>query len=125
MPLAVPIFYPLIYGLAMFAVTTLVSIPVGIVTGFREARKQPLSVGASKALSAVESAAELVALVAISVKLIHASDGQVFWSIALAYGLLIFLEAIGLRVLKSSTPTKWLRIVATLFVAVAISILVA
>ena len=109
----------------MFAVTTLVSIPVGIVTGFREARKQPLSSGAATALGAVESAAELAALVAISVHLIHASDGQPIWSIAPAYGLLIVLEAIGLRVLKSSTPAKWLRVVATLFVAGAISILVA
>jgi hypothetical protein len=125
MPLAVPIFYPLIYGLAMFAVTTLVSIPVGIVTGFREARKQPLSSGAATALSTVESAAELAALVAISVKLIHASDGQPFWSIVLAYGLLIVLEAIGRRVLKSSAPAKWLRSFATLFAAGAISILVA
>ena len=41
------------------------------------------------------------------------------------YGLLIVLEAISLRMLKLSTPAKWLRVLATMAVVAAISFAVA
>lgn len=116
------ILYPLLFGLAMFAASNLVSIPVGFISGFREARKRPLSRRAATLLEVLESSAEIAVWVAITVRLIHQVEGSAMSNIALAYGLMIALEAVALRVLKLSTPAKWLRILAAVLLAVAIAI---
>ena len=121
----VSILYSLLFGFAMFAASNLVSFPGGFVSGFLEARKRPLGRRAAAALDIVESAVETAVLIAITVKLIHEIDGNPIVSVGLAYGLLVVLEAIALRVLGLSTPGKWMRILAMIAVAGAISALVA
>lgn len=117
--------YALLFGLAMFVASNIVSLPVGFVSGFREARKQPLSRRAATILEIIESAAEIAVWVAITLVLIHRVDGDALLNIALAYGLMIMLEAIALRVLKLSSPSKWLRVLAAMSVAILISIALA
>ncbi len=121
----VSIVYPLLLGLAMFLASNIVSLPVGFISGFREARKHPLSDRAAMILEAVESAAELAVLIGITVKLIRTSSGNPFMEIALAYGVLIALEGTALHVLKLSTPAKWLRILMGVSAAIAIAVAVA
>ncbi len=106
----------------MFVASNIVSFPVGFVSGFREARKQPLSRRAATMLEIIESAAEIAVWVAITLALIHRVEGGELLNIALAYGLMIVLEAIALRALKLSSPAKWLRVLAAMAVAILISI---
>ena len=119
------ILLPLLYGLAMFVASNLVAIPVGVISGFREARKRPLSRRTASALDVVESTVEMAVLIAISVRLIRSQGDHSLAGVALAYGLLIVLEAISLRMLKLSTPAKWFRVLATMAVVAAISFAVA
>jgi len=118
----VTILYPLLFGLAMFVASNVVSFPVGVVSGFREARNQPLSRRAAMVLAVVESAAEIAAWVAITLMLIHRVEGNALLNIALAYGLMIVLEAIALVALKLSTPAKWTRVVLTMLGAILIAV---
>ena len=108
----------------MFLAWNIVSVPIGIIAGFREARGRPLGKRGSAALEIVNATAEMAALIAITLKLVHASDGNALASAELAYGILIALEFMALKALKKSTAEEWLRSLAVMLAAASISMLV-
>ena len=117
-------YYPVIFGVAMFLAWNAISIPVGIVSGFQEARGRKLGRRVSVALEIVNAAAEVAVLIAITLKLVHSTSGNALGDVAMAYGMLIALEFIALKAMKLSTSEVWPRSLAVMLAAASISILV-
>jgi len=104
------LFFSIVYGVAIFAASNVVSFPLGFVNGFLEARKRPLDPRTQFILELAEGGIEVLVIVAITIHLLRQQLETPYLVAVGAYGLAGVAGYItSVRIFKKSSIGFWVR----------------